>query len=290
MAFYAFRLNSIFVQNQRGKVPDVDVVTFQVLVNTALRGQGMITLPGMTSGTTLALALPPSNTYSFTPLAPSQSSSHISTNWIVGPMGFGPKDGISIVISITNISDNWSGTDEKKQDETEIAIANAFYGALFGEITEGLDGLVVGSVLTKGSEILGKISDILGVLKNPVGDLLGPGTGGPCNGLAFASQTSLLGNEVAALTFVPPSMYQSLPVALEFEKSVSGDDSANHNTGDCGHVAETTVSFSILQLRSDSLRTMLGWSFPAQSAANGLRQFVSAGKGFSLRNLVNFTA
>jgi hypothetical protein len=290
MAFYAFRLNSIFAQNQRGHVPDVDVVTFQVLVNTVLRGQGMITLQAVTSGTTLALALPPSNTYSFTPLAPSQTSSNISTNWIIGPMQFAPTDGVSVVISITNISDNWSGTDQKKQDETEIAIANAFYGAMLGEVADGLDGLLVGSVLTKGSEILGKISDILGVLKDPVGELLGADSGGPCNGLAFASETKLLGNEVAALTFVPPSTYQSLPGALEFEKSVSGDDSANHNTGDCGHVAETTVSFSVLQLRSESLRTMLGWCFPTKAAASGLRQFVSPGKGFSLRNLVNFTA
>lgn len=288
-SFYAFRLNSIFCQNRRGHVPDDDVVTFQVLVNTVLKGQGMITLPDMNTGNTTQLALPPSNTFSFTPLGPSQSSSNISTNWIIGPIGFAPKDGVSVVISVTNISDNYSGTDEKKQDQTETAIANEFYGAFFGQAAAGLTGLAAGTVLTQGSELLGKITDILGVLKDPVGELLGV-SGGPCNGLTFASVTNLLGTEVAALPFVPPSTYQSLPGALEFEKSVSGDDSANHNTDNCGPIAQTTVSFSILQLRSESLRTMLGWCFPTKTPAGGLRQFVSSGKGFTLRNLLQFTA
>ena len=40
MSFYSFRLDKIAVKHRRGLVPDMDVVTFSVLVNQLDRGHG----------------------------------------------------------------------------------------------------------------------------------------------------------------------------------------------------------------------------------------------------------
>jgi hypothetical protein len=85
MPFYAFRLDALYVRNQRGKIPDDDIVTFQVAVNNVLRGQGAIILEDVTSGTLEQLVPPPSPTYTFTPLAPNPASAkNIDVDWIIG--------------------------------------------------------------------------------------------------------------------------------------------------------------------------------------------------------------
>ena len=147
MPFYAFRLNSILVKNPRGKVPDDDIVTFQVVVNNVLRGQGSILLTDLAAGALIPLVPPPSTTYTFTPLAPNPGTAkNISVDWIIGPLMVAPTDGVTILYSGTNLSDNYSGPSQADQDDLEIRILNAFYGALWGQIVDGPVGAALGSV------------------------------------------------------------------------------------------------------------------------------------------------
>ncbi len=289
MPFYAFRLNSIFVNNPRGKVPDDDIVTFQVVVNNVVRGQGSILLTDLAAGALIPLVPPPSSTYTFTPFAPNpDTATNINVDWIIGPMRIAPTDGVTISYSGTNISDNYSGPSQKDQDDLEIRILNAFYGALWGQVTEGPWGAALGSVLTQGSEILGKIWDVLGVLKDPVGELLNAQEQGPCNGAVFASATQLTGSEIAKLTFAPHSDYASLVDALEFPIVVHLDDSANHSAN-CGGVAHTDVSFSVLQISEVSVRQYIGRNNQLLNPENGIRQYATVGKAVDLYNLLQLT-
>jgi len=305
MPFYAFRLNAIKVNNQRGKIPDDDVVTFQVAVNTVLRGQGTILLEDVASGALLPLVPPPSPTYTFTPLAPNPGSAqNIDVDWIIGPFELAPGDGVTILYTGTNVSDQYVELNKADQDKLTLQLADAFAEAFFGEVVAGEAGAALGAVSSKASELLGKVSDvvgkvsdvlgdvlsdILGDIKDPVGKLVNYQPQGPCNGAAFGGQTQLTGAELAKLPYAPHSEYASLPNAVEFPTTVNLTDAVNHDTNICGHVADTDVMISVLQIPEVSARYYLNRVCKNQSLAGGIRKFAPAGQPISLRSFLHLT-
>jgi len=291
MPYYAFRLNAIHVQNQRGKIPDDDVITFQVVVNNVLRGQGTTTLTGIASGAVIPLVPPPSPTFTFTPLAPNPASAqNIDEDWIIGPIEVAPGDGVTILYSGTNVSDQYASLNQQQQDSIETQLLDVYYGALIGEAVGGAAGAAIGAVFSKTSDILGKVSDVLSIFKDPVGEILNVQSQGPCNGIAFAGQSQLTGADLAKLPYAPHSEYASLPNALEYPMSVHLTDSDNHNTDTCGHIAETDVMLSILQVTEISVRYYLNRSFRNKNPETGLRQYSAAGKATNIRSLVHLVA
>ena len=291
MPFYAFRLNAIKVNNQRGKIPDDDVVTFQVAVNTVLRGQGTIILEDVVSGALLPLVPPPSPTYTFTPLAPNPASAqNIDVDWIIGPIEVAPGDGVTILYSGTNISDQYVELSQADQDKLTLRIADTFAETFFGEVVLGEVGAGLGAVVSTGQEVLGKVNDVLEVLKDPVGKLVNYQAQGPCNGVAFAGQTQLTGADLAKLPYAPHSEYASLPDSVEFPSTVNLTDTTNHDTSVCGHVADTDVMISVLQIPVVSARYYLNRVCKNQSLSAGLRPFVPAGKAIGLRSFLHLTA
>ncbi len=290
MPFYAFRLNALYVHNKRGNIPDDDVVTFQVAVNTVLRGQGVIVLQDVTSGTLQQLVPPPSSTYTFTPQEPNpDSAQNIDVDWIIGPFEIAPGDGVTILYSATNISDQYAGLNTADQDKLTLQLADAFAEAFFGNVVLGEGGTALGAVSSTASELLGKVSDVLGAIKDPIGKLVNYQPQGPCNGVVFAGQTQLTGAELAKLPYAPHSEYASLPNAVEFPTTVNLTDAANHDTSVCGPGANTDVMLSILQIPVLSARYYLNRVCKNQSLAGGIRPFAPPGKAISLRSFLHLT-
>ena len=257
MSFYAFRLNSIFCNYQRGKQPDNDVLTFQVFSNKTLCGQGAITLNAVTSGNLIQLVPPPSTTYTFTPLAPNYKD-RINDAWIIGPIDVNPSDSISILYTATNTSDSDFNPDEVDRNRLEIQLLERYYQALLSVAAIEVGGLV-GAAIDLAAEIfkeakdpLSKLSstfkEIADVISDPVATLLGHIQDASCNGVVFAGVYTLSGEELDKLTYSAPTQYISLDRAHENTVSVHLTDASNHDTGNCGHVAETDISFSILAL------------------------------------------
>ena len=116
MPFYAFRLNGLQAVNQRSSHADqdVDVLTFQVLLNDALIGQGAFTYAGIKSGDIVTLVNPPSANFQFTPLAPT-TRKNISPDWIVGPIEVKPGDLVRIIYAGVNQGDLSTEPDQSTQ-------------------------------------------------------------------------------------------------------------------------------------------------------------------------------
>jgi len=237
MTFYAFRLDTINVKNPRGKIPDNDVVTFNVFVNQIDRGHGTGFLTDLGAGSVIpAAAAPPNNRL------------NIGVDWIVGPLELAPTDGVSIVYSGMNTSDNNNiNLDTQQQDQIEIKILDTIASAAAGAI-----GGPVSSVIT----------GVLGAIGDPVGKFLGYSPQGPCNGLVFSDSVQFTGGGLATLPYRQDTWSTAWPSATAASFTRAYDDSATHNGAVCGEVAHTEITFSVLQLPWVSVRIMLQRLFP----------------------------
>ncbi len=271
MPFYAFRLDNINVKYQRGKLQDEDIVTFGAFINQVDRGHGAALFHDLSSGSNIpAGAVPPHTALCITP------------QWIVGPFEIAPGDGVSIVYSGTNTSDWQLGTSAgQQQDQIEIKILDTIATAVVGATGFGAIVAAVGGALGYATDLIGK--------------LLGFRAQGPCNGLVFSDAVEFTGSGLAALPFAPASspqhVYESWPNSLEFSFTRSYTDEATHDTSICGHIAETDVLFSVLQIASVSVKYYMAMFFRSKSLSNGLRQCAPApNSAFSLRKLMSLRA
>ena len=225
MPFYAFRLDTINVQNPRGKIPDNDVVTFSVLVNQIDRGHGAGFFTDLGAGSVIgAAAVPPNNRL------------NIGADWIVGPLELAPSDGISIVYSGMNTSDSdLISLDAEQQDKIELKILDTIMSVAAGGIGAG-----VAAAEAIGTAVSSAITGALGAIGDPVGTILGYSPQGPCNGLVFSDSLPFTGGGLANLQYQPDTSFHPLPPAVAVSFTRGYDDSATHSAV-CGEVAHTRL-------------------------------------------------
>jgi hypothetical protein len=269
MAYFAIRLHEIHPQVTRsvrsdgGKGQDKDVVTFAVFVNQRERGRGASTFTPVFSGGRLRAGI-----------FPPRTGDGISRAWRIGPMDVGPGDVVTIVYTCTNISDEDIEIDAERQAEIEIKVLNTVVFAVLGAPALGVIGAAVGGVL--------------GAIGDPIGKLLGFSTTPKCNGLVFSDVVTFTGSGLASLPFAAPGLASiRLPRgATEAFVAKSYTDVATHDTGKCGPVAETDVTFSVAQLPSIDVRFWLNERYPGKNLRNGIRQLGPAGAPIGVRSLL----
>jgi hypothetical protein len=249
MAFFAFHLDKIDFNFQRGKNPDNDIVTFGVFVNQIDRGHGAGFFPDLVSGAQVPTSVIPESGV----IRPDLRQ-RFAVEWLVGPLEIAPGDGITIVYSGTNISDS---PDVTAQQQSDIEV----------KILDSLTSAVVSAV---GGPIASVVGGVLGALGDPIGRILGI-SHHLCNGVVFSDAVPFIGSGLENLAFTPTSM---LPDAKLCSFTKSYTDEATHDSSQCGHIAETDVHFSILRLSSLSLRfyNSAGMFFPGRDLSKGLRQ------------------
>lgn len=261
MPFYAFKLGKIHVITPRGRIPDNDIVTFSVFVNQVDRGHGSGFIPALGKGSTVPVAA----------VKARNRNGSMSTDWIIGPLEIAPGDLIHMVFSGTNTSD--SQIDLSGQAEIEIKILNKIVGAAVGAV---------------GGPIGSAIGAALSLLGDPVGTILGFEPQGPCNGLVFSDTVEFTGTGLDSLAFRPPegeNAFVSLPKATEFSFTRSYTDEKDHNSENCGDIARTEITFSILRVPSISVRFYLNRFFDAD-LRQGVRRLAAPGSAVRLRSLV----
>ena len=155
MTFYAFSLDLIETVFQRGKLDDVDVITFQVLVDQQLRAQAAGTGVGI-SGSAIPLGMS-SIDNSSGPVVAGGLVPNETFGWLAGPFSLAPGDAVRIIYSGTNTSDSQLEDFERTKIELGIldqlltAGAAAVAGGLASSIGKGANkGVVRVRVLTTG--------------------------------------------------------------------------------------------------------------------------------------------
>ena len=262
MRFYAFKLGKIHVISPRGRIPDNDIVTFNVFINQIDQGHGSGFFPALGKESTVPVAA----------VKTRHRSGSMSTDWIVGPLEIAPGDLIHIVYSGTNISD--SQIDLSGQAEIEIKILNKIVTAAVGAI-----GGAIGSV----------VGGVIGLIADPVGTILGFKPQGPCNGLVFSDTVEFSGAGLDSLVFRQPmaenGFFASLPNATEASFTRSYTDEAKHDSDKCGDIARTEITFSVLQVPFISVRFYIDRFFDTD-LRQGVRRLAAPGSTVSLRSLL----
>jgi hypothetical protein len=248
MSFYAFSLDFIDVKFQRGKLTDVDVITFSILVNQVLRAKGVGKAAAATGG---------SIAFGAVPIDSGSGNVHKGQGrWVAGPLSIAPGDQVSICYSGTNISDTDSQLNAQQQGEVEIKILDAVVSAAVGAI---------------GGAVASAISSALGFIGDPIGKFLGFSKQGPCNGTVFSDAVTFTDTAMANLAF-QSRFDPDVPGSSVFSFNRSYTDEATHDTSVCGHIAESNVSFSIYQIpASVSLRFYGGARFGLRTLTRGIR-------------------
>ena len=278
MTFYAFSLDVIDTVFQRGQIDDVDIITFQILVNQQVRAQASGSGVGITG-----LSNPMSTSVI------DQSSGPVVLGgidpgpfgWLAGPLSLAPGDSVRIIYSGTNTSD--SQLEDFQKTKIELGI---------------LDALLTAGISTVAGDLASKINQTLGsIISDPVGTILGIKPEGPCNGPVFGDGIDFPGESLANLPFDQEASDNFVPDgglalpdgarATVFMKPDTGTytDEATHNTTICGHVAETKVGFTIYRLdRGVSLRAYGGKRFGLRTLVQGVRQL--GNPPFTVRKLL----
>jgi hypothetical protein len=266
MSFYAFSLDVIDVVFQRGKITDVDVITFSILVNQQLRARAAGTGIGNTGFpivlSTVGIA------QRFGPIVRGGKFEGNVFGWLAGPFSLAPGDAVRILYSGTNTSDSELGDDQVAKIEIQI-----------------LDQLLTAGTAAVAGALAGDINKALSFIGDPVGTILGFKPEGPCNGSVFSDGLDFPGDSLANLpfdqqadgNFVPDGTDSSSTgaKATVFTKPDTGTytDAATHNTDICGRPAETTVKFTIYRLdRGVSLRAYGGKRFGLPALQQGIRK------------------
>jgi hypothetical protein len=257
MAVFAFRLDFLAIKFQRGKLPDVDLITFAVLINQIERGHVSTVSGALISGFDFQFRLDP-GVPTTAPLM------------YLGPFDIKPGDLVTVAFSGMNISDNQSSLDHDKVDTLELKILGILTSAAIGAL---------------GGEIGSAIASALGAIGDPLSKLLGVSPQGPCNGLVFSDGIPFTEPGLVSLPFSPTS--SSRPdVEANFTRSYT--DAATHDTSICGHIAETDVHFSVIAFPAPlSVRALANIFFSDKRLDLGgsLRQLGSGVSPLTLRSL-----
>ncbi len=268
MAFYGFRLDEIYCIYQRGKVTDSDVVMFAAAVDEQSSG-GVAGRFVMGSGEHVPAS-------AVAPDVPGKFGLSLG-GWIVGPFEAGDGDKVTLTFCGVNQSDTPVGADQEFAGKYELPALDALIAAAAAAGTGGLAALGEGATLV--AEGLGAIAGKIGKITET---LLGYSDPVACDGLVFQYAENFQGSELAALA------YTESPAGFggQFAKTIHTDDSTNHPSG-CGHIAETDVTFSILNFGDSlSLRYFSRQFWPNVDLRKGVRQLVPAGKATSLKALL----
>jgi hypothetical protein len=285
MPFYAFRLNAINFINQRGKIPDDDLITFQVSINGAPRTTAGVRIESVVSGEQVVLAPPLDRSTVNTPIPPTTPAG-ARADWILGPCEIKAGDNVEIGFSGTNVSDWELGPDTKTVDDITLKLADKVFFAMAGLAIDGISGALVGAGVSGVADVASKLSDALRGISDPVGSLIGVKPQGPCNGISFAGAIRFSGEMLAAKPFHLPDQFLSLPDGVEWQTD-SGvlTDESNHDTSVCGHIAQTQVFFSVIRIPEFSLHKDFHPSLTA-----GLRQYLPPHRTTSLARFLGLRA
>jgi hypothetical protein len=247
MGFFSFQLSRLNACNIRSRTTDIDLLTFGVLVNGHDQGHGYATIPVW-----------PGNVYDasqFTEAAAINGHpygrTHMSKNWVIGPLYVEDTDKVEIVYTATNLSDsNLPSMSQQKSDEWMIKILDMYYSALVGEFVSSLG-------LSVFAEWLGKAGGALAsIVTDPVGKLLGYEPQGPCNGTVFADKKTFSGASLAILPSTPgtESWGTHQLSVWNTEQTDHYSDAATHDSKACGELAQTDVSMTIKRYEKWSLK------------------------------------
>jgi len=254
MPYYGFRLDQINSIYQRGKIMDSDIVTFAVTVNNEEHG-AIVGRFNMSSGAQVPADV-------VTPDIPGKFGANLG-GWVVGPIFVQDGDLVNLKYSGVNVSDSPPASDDEVA-KYELPLLGAMYGAAAGELFGGIASAAAG--LAGG--FTGIVEKLLGY-PNP-----------SCNGVVFVD---VLTYSAEALSRVAYGDSMGLFSACAFTKSY--DDSATHDTSQCGHIAQTEITYSILNFGDLSMKGLRPYMWPRNSLAKGLRQF-APGQNTSMRSLV----
>lgn len=267
MPYYGFRLDEIYCIYQRGKKMDSDVVMLAAAVNEQRAG-GIAGRFNLSSGARVPAGDVP-------PDIPGKFGRNLG-GWIVGPFYATDGDFITVTCVGVNKSDTPEGADQAFARQAELPALDALIGAAAGAATGGLAALgdLAAAAASAGSAVLGKVGKVAETL-------LGYSQPPQCDGVAFQWAQSFPGAELARLA------YSDNPVGFgQFAITTHTDDSAAHPP-ECGHVAETDLTLSVLSFGDSlSFRTLGVYFWPGVDFAKGLRQLATPGQTTSLRTLL----
>ena len=282
MSFYEFHFEEFHTFHKRGNIPDTDLVTFTVLINQIDRGHGSDTFPSVISNHTESVY---DDADTGLRAYPAKNRLNMTESWGVGPLEIAPGDDVIVAYSGTNISDQ-SNPDTAAQDRLELDILN--------QVAKKGVALFLGAGF--GSEIGGLFSDAFNeFFEDPVGDFIGYKSVGGCNGPVFVDARRFSANDldsldVQPLTFInaPTTDYASVQnypfPGVRFTQH--NTDEATHDSDQCGHIAETDVTFAIFRLPFVSVRKLVARRKPGLFLSQGLRQLNPSGDAFSLKSVL----
>jgi hypothetical protein len=252
MTYFAFRLDRIDVKFQRGKLQDVDLIVFSVLINQVGRGKKSM-VANAPSGSQIGFAF-----------YPNYQGRH--DDMFIGPFDIKADDSVTVVYFAMNTSNSQLNFDQDQFDRMEIKLLDIGISAIVGAPELGLIGAALGTAL--------------GAIGDPVGKILGFSPEGPCNGLVFSDAIPFSGSNLGSLPFTQEGYFKS----SAFSRSYT--DAATHNSDVCGHIAETDVHFSVLKFDTISVRDMTDIFFSdSRLLKTGIRQFGKQGLPISVRGL-----
>ena len=267
MPFYGFRLDEIYCIYQRGKIMDSDVVLFAATVNEQSVG-GLAGRWNIESGARVPAS-------AVAPDVPGKFGLNFG-GWIVGPFEATDGDTVTLTFCGVNKSDTPVGADQEFAGKYELPALDALIAAAAAAATGGL--AAAGEFATYAADAL---SGVAGAFTKVTETVLGYSDPVDCDGLAFQYAESFQGSELARLN------YTDNPIGFgQFALTKHSDDSATHSDK-CGHIAETDVTFSILNFGETlSLQTFTRYFWPHADLRKGVRQLAAGGKATSLKALL----
>ena len=244
MAKYLFRLESMHVTNQRGKVPDQDVVTFGLRIGGIDYGP---LAPGASQITASS-----GNTIQFTDHERRDARGFFG-QWEVGPVAVGDDDVVEVMYSIVNVSSSDPGHPTPEEVE-KLALATWAGLVGVGAAVGGAVGAVVGAVV-------GAIASIAAVLV----DIFGRGTP-DCNGVVGGDKVWLTGAELSKRTAADPGTF-----------TITSESGNPDIPSDCGAPSRVEVTLSVTRVSGYSLRQFLTDKLrEPQGASGGLKKLLAA--------------
>ena len=252
MAFFSFQLARMDPRNIRSRTTDIDLLTFAVVVNGRDQGHGCAVIP-VWPGLPLESA-------DFNEAADingfPREASHMSPDWIIGPVEINPLDRVEIGFAAINTSDSQlPSMTAQEVDDWTIKVLDVYYSALFGEFISSL-GLtpILDYIGVRGA------GAVAAFFTDPVGTLLGREPQGPCNGTVFSGKKEFTGSTLTALPSTPGEerfRHRVVSTALS-EIKEHYTDAEDHNTNNCGELARTDVTLLITRYEKWSLDISLG--------------------------------
>jgi hypothetical protein len=255
LSYYGFRLDELYCIYQRSRSDsggDSDIVTFAATVGQEPHG-GVAGTFVCGSGNKIPASLVPTN-------IPGKFSG--GESWILGPIFVEDGDTVELKYSGYNVGDLPEGSDEKLAPY-ELKMLGALYGAAAGEVL----GPVAGAAASLVGGFGGVVEAILG-FKPYVA----------CDGLVFGGVKQFSGTDLSKLSYTESGAFNTCSFTNSY------DDSATHDSA-CGHIAQTEITFSVINFGNLSTSQARSWFWPNVNFSKGIRQVIPAGKAASFKAL-----